>query len=153
MSTITVTLPASMPVYVAKLGVSRNVNISKSVEALIGNGLKQKVNDAHASIKRSEFKTDAEYVAAVVKEVDAVIAKIESGNWAARSAPAAMTDEMMAAVLGVSVERIREMKAAKEAGAAVAAEVPETIVPAKAPESVLIPAPAEKTQTRRTKAA
>jgi hypothetical protein len=145
MTTINVTLPVSMPVYVAKLGVSKDVNISKSVTALLQNGLKQKVNDAHADVKRSEFKTDAEYVAAVVKEVDAVIAKIESGNWAARGAPPAMTDEMMAAVLGVSVEKIREMKAAKAAGgngvdAAVAAEVPESVLLPKTPEAPEQPA-------------
>lgn len=138
MSTINVTLPVSMPVYISKLGVSRDVNISKSISALLNNGLKQKVNDAHADVKRSEFKTDAEYVAAVVKEVDAVIAKIESGNWAARGAPPVMTDEMMAAVLGVSVEKIREMKAAKAQGgngvdAAVVAEVESVLIP-KAPE-------------------
>jgi hypothetical protein len=140
MTTINVTLPVSMPVYISKLGVSRDVNISKSISALLNNGLKQKVNDAHADVKRSEFKTDADYVAAVVKEVDAVIAKIESGNWAARGAPPVMTDEMMAAVLGVSVEQIKAMKAAKAQGgngvdAAVAAEVPESVLIKKEPET------------------
>jgi hypothetical protein len=135
--TISVSVPESMPVYISKLGITRDVNISKSITALLNNGLKQKVNDAHANIKRETFKSDAEFVAAVTKDVSAVIEKIESGNWTAKGVPPVMTDEMMAAVLGVSVEKIREMKAAKETGAAVAAEVPETIVP-PAPEPTVL---------------
>jgi hypothetical protein len=131
MKTISVTVPETMPVYVSKLGLTREVNISKSIAALLNNGLKQKVNDAHANIKRETFKTEVEFVAAVTKDVNAVIEKIESGNWVAKGAPPVMSDEMMAAVLGVSVEQIRAMKAAKETAAAVAAEVPaEVLIPA-----------------------
>jgi hypothetical protein len=148
MKTISVTVPETMPVYVSKLGLTREVNISKSISALLNNGLKQKVNDSHANVKREAFKSDAEFAAAVTKEVSAVIEKIESGNWVAKGAPPVMSDEMMAAVLGVSVEQIKTMKAAKEAAAAVADEVPDSIVP-PAPAEAPAEAPADEVAPRR----
>jgi hypothetical protein len=145
MSTFNATLPITMPVYISKLGVSKDVNISKSLNALIANGLKQKVNDSHADVKRPEFKTDAEFVAAVNKEVNATIEKIESGNWAARGAPPAITDEIMADMLGISVEEVRAMKAKKANGSNGAAEA----VVAMVPESVLVPKEEKKSGKSR----
>jgi hypothetical protein len=133
MSTFVFNVPTTLPVYIAKIGLTREVKIEKAVLALLANGLKQKVNDDHSQITKKDWKgTDAEFVAAVTKEVDKTIATIESGGWKVPvQIVVAPTDEALAEMLGISVDDVKAMKAAKLAGK------PATESP-KAPESTLI---------------
>lgn len=102
-------------IYIAKLGRAIGVDLPNE-EALVfhaAHGLKQRLNDATASFKRSEFTNDEEFEEAVETAVMKVHARIEAGTVGVRGpavAPKvdkrvvaeyvkAMSDEEFAALL------------------------------------------------------
>ena len=78
-------------IHIAKLGRAIGVNLPNE-EALVfhaAHGLKQRLNDATASLKRSGFETDDDYENAVETAVMKVHARIEAGTIGTRAPTAA----------------------------------------------------------------
>lgn len=66
MSTITLTFPLTMTVRCAKINRDVQVTLSQAVaEHWLKYGSKQDLNDGHASIKRDQYGTEREWLAAV----------------------------------------------------------------------------------------
>ena len=101
-------------VKVAKLNTVVDFDTEKLPEAsvtyAVTYGLTQALNDVHASVKRKEFETDAEFIEAVQKKVDKRLEQIESGNVPGSRAPA---DPKLATVRKLTKEMsIEEIEAA-----------------------------------------
>jgi hypothetical protein len=122
---------------IAKLGESVTLTYHENSEDYVKfNGLKQSLNDAHSSVKREAFKTQAEFRNAVLAEVNYRVKQLVDGNPPSGRGGAAMITQE-SAIAHLAKTMTPEQFAALEAIMAQTA-------PGKTEVSVLVPKTASK---------